>query len=223
MGSDRVSSELLVPFVVGEGSEESFAEHLIQRMKPWNTGPTYGGMTAMEIFCHAIAAPYETLLEVAIEEGTQGEVDWLPAWSKLLNVEECPYQYLQYLGMFVGTKLPIKATEREARNQLHYGCNLNRGTRRHMEYAITEVLGPEESFLIEERTNAVPEEKAYHFLVYVRAGKITNALYEAINSAKPAGLIYEIIEEDGVWLQGGKKWSEIEGGKDWTEMLEGDF
>jgi hypothetical protein len=57
----------------------------------------------------------------------------------------------------------------------------------------------------------------------VKAGKVTNALYEAINAVKPAGLLYEIVEESGVWLQGEKRWNEIPSGTNWNSIVESEY
>lgn len=217
----KVSESLLVPFVVGE-FEETFTERFIQRMEPWNTAAAIKGERPLETFCNATSKPFETILEACEEEGEQGEAGWVPAWGKLFNVEECGKKYLPYLGMYVGVQVPKVATEAEARTLVKEPSGLNRGTKKSMEMEIERVLG-EKNFKVEERTNSVPEEKAYFFLVYVKAGKITAALYEAINSTKPAGLFYEIIELSGIWLGGEKEWQEIPEAAKWSTIVEGEY
>ena len=225
-----VGSKLKVPFIVGtkeHSHKHPFAERFIEHMAPWNASSSLeSSLTALEIYCLAISTPFETILELAEETGNQGETGWVPSWGKLMNVETCPYPYLPWLAMFTGTILPTKVSEAEARNQLHYGCNLNRGTLSHLNYGLKEVLGAGEFFEVQERTATNGTEAAYHFNVLVKKGKATNALYEKINEDVPAGLMYSVIEVENAWISGEKTWEEVPGTIVWngtgaTEPKEG--
>ena len=213
-----IGEDLTIPFTVGENSLEPFAERLIERLKPWMTAD-------LELYCRAIAAPFETFLRVCEETGTQGEAGWVPGWSTLLDPLTCPDAYLAYLAMFVGTSIPKTSTEAEARNLVLYHCNFNRGTLYHLEYAIEEALGAGVPFQVLERTN--PEtglEDAYAFTVIIPKGKSSQTLINAINKAKPGGVMFQpIVEVENAWIEAGKTWEEAAAGKEFTNIKEGEY
>jgi len=148
---------------------------------------------------------------------------YVPGFGTLFNVETCPADALAYLGMFVGTVIPVGASEAEARAILEAHSGFARGTLALMEAAIERVLGVGEPFTIEERTNANGEPDAYFFVVLVPLGKASNALYEAINSVKPAGLFYEVVEVEGAWIEGALTWEGVGAGVTWENVLPGEF
>jgi hypothetical protein len=221
-----VSEEAVIPFVLGEENEhrEPFAERLIERLSPFNTGPTKNGETDLEVFCRAIAKPYEAILEVCEEEGSEGEAGWVPAWGKLFNPLTCPAKYLPYLGQFTGTSIPKEATEEEARNLVIFGCNLFRGTLAHLNYVIGEVLGKGVPFDVLERTNPKTGlEAAYCITVIVPPGKNSKKLESAIEGAIPGGIVFRpIVEVEGSWLSAEKAWEEVGSGVLFENVKEGE-
>lgn len=212
-----VEGGLIIPFTVEEEATEPFADRLIERMTPWNVLPAFDGMTAMEIYCRAIAAPFQTILDVAEEKGSQGEAGWVPAWGKLLDPATCPYEYLPYLAMFVGVEIPKIVTETEAREILKAESGLARGTRASLEALLRKALGAV-PFIILER-----EPTAYSLVVVIPVGHVTTAVYEEINLTIPAGIIYQIVEVENSWYAGTKKWSEVNPSKSWELIKEGEY
>ena len=97
---------------------------------------------------------------------------------------------------------------------------LYRGTLSSLEAACKRVLGVS-PFTIEERTAANGTEDAYHLNVIVGTGQASQALYNAINETKPAGLWYTILEVKNAWIQAGLQWNEVAGGLKWSEAKEG--
>lgn len=225
--SPIVGEDLIVgDFILGEGEEaaEPFAERYIERMEPYNVGPKYAGMTALEIFLRGASAPYETILAVCEESGSQGEAGWIPAWSRILNPLLCPAKYLPYLGLFTGTSIPREATEEEARNLILFQCNLYRGTFLHLNYVLKEALGEGIPFLILERTNPKSGlEAAYCLTIIVPTGHVTKAAYEKLANAVPGGIVWGIIEREGTWFSATLKWSEIKAGLKWSEVTEAEL
>lgn len=132
------SEELELPFLLGEdeeASEESgpvttlsFADRLIARMQPWNTGPVLDGATDLERYLRAIAVMFEPLLAIAEETGSDGEDGYIPGYGKLFDPDECPVAWLPYLGRFVGVTIPTGAGETEARALIKAESGFARGT-----------------------------------------------------------------------------------------------
>lgn len=194
----------------------TFAEQFIERMRPWNTGPRVAGKTDLERYLNSIAAMFQPVAELATEEGSDGEPGYVPPYGRIFNPATCPKDALPYLAQYVGVVLPTGGTEAEWRALIEAEAGLERGTRSSVEAAIKRVLGTE-PFALQERTEANGTEGAYHFNVIVGTGKATQSLYTAINSVKPAGIWYTIIEGSGLWLQATRKWSEVAAGKKWPE------
>jgi len=193
------------------------ASRAIERLQPYNVGPTYDGETALEIFIQAIVYPWEKWLTIAEETSTQGEPGWEPGWSKLLDPATCPYEFLPYLAMYVGVELPKTVNEAEARAIVKAESGLARGTRKSLEALLKKALGAV-PFIILER-----EPTAYSLVVVIPVGHVTTAVYEEINLTIPAGIIYTIVEVENSWYAGMKKWSEVEVAKKWENIKEGEY
>lgn len=199
----------------------TFAERLVERMEPWNTGPVIAGSTDLERWLKALAAMFEPVEELAKEEGFDGEAGYVPAWGKLFDPELCPAKFLPYLGQYVGVQIPGGASEAEARQLVKDHAGFSRGTLASVEAAVRRVAG--EPFSVVERTGPLGEPNAYYVLVFVGAGKKTNALYEAINAVKPSGVFFTVTEVKNAWINvaPGKKWSEATALEKWSEAKEG--
>jgi hypothetical protein len=190
-------------------------KRLIPKLEPWLSED-------LEIYADSLSQVFQAVLEIAEEEGTQGEAGWVPAWGKLMNPLTCPGKYLPYLAQFTGTEIPKTSTEEEARRILIEECNLFRGTLKHLEFVIKAILGTT-PFAIEERTNPLGEEKGYFFLVLVPPGHNSVALREGVEGAKPGGVLFEVIEVEGAWISGGLTWEEIGSGVLFESIKEGEY
>lgn len=214
----------------------TFAEGLIARMEPWNTGPVVDGSTDLERYLRALAAPFEPILELAEEEGSDGEDGYVPAWGKLLDVELCPAKALGWLATLVGVTLPVGASETEARALIKAHAGFSRGTRASIESAIERNLAPGTTFQVVERRNLADEESAYHFVVTIKGKGLIQTWFDlkgsweslsgswenlsggegfvraAINEVKPAGVFYSIILAEGTpWLDLEGSWESLTG------------
>ena len=207
--SDETSGELST-YTRAHVLTEGFAARSKEKLEPWLT-------PSLEIFAEAAAAPYETILEVAQEEGTEGEPGWVPAWGTLLNPNTVPYKYIPWLAMFVGVQIKTKETEPEARATLKAESGLERGTRKSLELVLKKALGTL-PFLILER-----ETTPYRIVIVIPSGSIPAATYTEINSTIPAGILYEVVERAGTWYAGTRKWSEVAAGKKFSNIVEGEY
>jgi hypothetical protein len=194
----------------------TFAQRLEARLEPWLTPD-------LSRYIRALGAMFQPILDLAEETGQDGEAGYEPAWGKILDVNLCPPQALGYLAQFVGVSLPTTVTTEEARALIRAEGGFERGTRQSIEAAIERVLGPSVTFTIEERTNLGGEEKAYWFIVIVSPGHASKALNEAIESVKPAGLLFAVVEVEGSWLAGTLAWNEVAEGVQWGTVVEGEY
>jgi P2-related tail formation protein len=205
---------------------EPFASQLISRMQPWNVGPKTGSppLTDLERYCKALGAMFEPALALYEETGIDGEAGYVPPWGRVFNPATCPRAALAYLAQFVGVSVPTGATEAEARALVLAHAGFNRGTKGSLETVIKRVIGAGEPFTVLERTGPAGEPgQPYYFLVYVGPGKATQALYNAIDEVRPAGVWFTITEGKNQWLEGVKAhWTAVTPAK-WTEMLEGSY
>jgi hypothetical protein len=214
----KIGAGLRIPFTIGTGAAASsiFGARLIAHLLPWMTDD-------LERYCEAIGVMFDPIVELVEEEGSDGETGYVPAWGRLLNPELCPEDALSYLAQFVGVTIPAGTSEAEARSLVKGEAGLERGTLASIEAACERTLGPGVSFVIEERTNANGEEDPYHFLVLVPPGKATAAFTEAINTVKPAGVFFTIVEVEGAWLDGTLAWEAIGATVTWEQLKEGNF
>lgn len=110
-----------------------FGARLEARLEPWMTED-------LARLCDGFGQMFQKVLEVAEEEGSDGEAGYVPAWGKLLDPTRCPYKDLGYLGNYVGVEIPKIATEIEARQLIKEEAGLARGTLASLEAAIRRVL-----------------------------------------------------------------------------------
>ena len=204
-------------------TEPNFTERLLEKMAPWNKGPITNGKTDFERYVAALAAPYEEVEEIAMEEGVAGEPGYVPAYGKLLDPTLCPAKFLPWLGMFVGVEIPAGATEAEARAIVKAESGLARGTKASLEALLRKALGVA-PFTILERTKTVEGDDAYWVTIIVPTGHISQPVYEQINLTIPGGILYQVIERSGTWftVTPGRKWSEVKAGLTWAEAKEGE-
>jgi hypothetical protein len=202
----------------------NFTERLKEKLEPWNTGPVNPatGKTDYDIHIEAIGAMFLPVEELAVEEGEDGSPGYVPPYGKLFDPVTCPYAALPYLAQYVGVSLPTGGSEAEWRALLLAESGMERGTLKAVETAVKRIAG--ETARVVERTGPLGEANiAYHFLVYVGTGKATQALYEAINSVKPAGIFYTVTEVTNTWLNGVKAhWTEVTVTKA-SEMIEPNY
>lgn len=188
----------------------------VQKLAPWITED-------LERYADSIGLMFQQVLELAEEEGSQGEPGWVPAWGKLVNPTLCPGKYLFFPAQMAGVELPKVVSEAEARELILGEAALQRGTTASIEAAIKRVLGAGVKFTVEERTNLKGEPDAYFFTVIVPPGKGSKALNEAIENVKPGGVLFGVVEIEGSWLAGTLKWNEVGAGVQWATVVEGEY
>lgn len=165
---------------------------------------------------------FQQVLELAEEEGSQGEPGWVPAWGKLVNPTLCPGKYLFFPAQMAGVELPKVVSEAEARELILGEAALERGTTASIEAAIKRVLGEGIKFTVEERINSEGAEDPYRFVVIVPPGHGSKALNEAIENVKPGGVFFSVVEVENAWVSASLKWNEVAEGVTWESAKEGE-
>lgn len=128
---------------------------------------------------------------------------YTPGWSSLLDPANCPNQFLPYLGQFVGTAIPPSLDATTARLIIQNECGLLRGTVKAILYATKRNLSGTQSAIVIERSDINGNPNPYYFLILVRPEEVVSvsALTDAVNNVKPAGLLWTLVQTDGViWL-----------------------
>lgn len=203
-----------------------------ERLTPWLTDD-------LARYADAAGQPFQPVLEVAEEEGTQGEPGWVPGWGKLLNPTTCPAKLLPYLAMYVGVQIPVTADETNARALVKAQAGRERGTLGAIEAEATRTAPPGATFLILERTNPKGEEDAYQMVIAISGiAKVTweeatgtweegvgswaseSPIYQmrtAVEAVKPVIRINWLVSEGATWFDDEGTWEETEG--TWAESV----
>lgn len=182
-----LGEELTIPFPIGQSTV--VGERLIEALEPWMTAD-------LARVCDALGVMFQPVAELTAEMKSDGEPGYVPPWGILFDPDLCPAKYLPYLAQFVGTPLPITASEAEARKIVKEEQGFARGTLGAVEVAVRKSLTGAKAFKIVERRNAANEETAYHFLIliYNESELPSKATLEAnVNAVKPGGVLYTII------------------------------
>jgi len=125
LDEDREALEPVEADIVGKRLEEKLA--------PWMTPD-------LALLCQAVGAMAQPVMEVAEDEGFDGEPGYIPGYGRIFDPRLCPAQYLPYLGMFVGVQIPIGASEAEARALVKAESGLERGTEASVKAAIERAI-----------------------------------------------------------------------------------
>jgi hypothetical protein len=177
-----------------------FGARLVGKLAPWLTDD-------LSRYADAVGVMFDPVLELAEEEGTDGEPGYVPSWGKLLNPELCPAKFLPYLGQFVGATIPVGASESEARQIVKAESALERGTRASIESAIERSIssfwGPLTAYVAGQlvRHEAVPGELlTYKVVTGFTSGATFATTHLELVSIKAQ---YDLIEREN--LEGEEK------------------
>jgi hypothetical protein len=171
----------------------------------------------------AIGTMAEPLALVIEDQGFDGQPGFVPSYGRVMNPDECPADFLPWLGMFVGVPIPEGMPEAEARELIKLELGIHRGTQASIEQAITRTLGPV-PFLLLSRTDESGSANPYWFIIVLPKGHGEPGPVEtAIRATKPAGLRFAVIEREGTWFSATLKWEEIKAGTKWSGLTEAEL
>lgn len=94
---------------------------LAERMAPWLTD-------SLAMYLDSIGSMLDPLYALAIDQGSDGDPDYVPAWGSLFDPTLCETDDLPYLGQFVGVGIPTGADDAHARALVTAEAGKNRGT-----------------------------------------------------------------------------------------------
>lgn len=181
----------------------------------------------------AVAAMYEQTYGIVNEQGSIDDPSsWVPAWSTLLDVDNCPTWALPYLSMFNGTGVQPGQADAAARAQIKYESPFKRGQGYGGSYdssngasggaivlAAQKYLTGSQSITLIERTNASGAADAYYFQIIVNSSELISAdnLKAAVNDVKPGGVMWSLVATSSWTI------SELEAGYSTVSSVESTF
>jgi hypothetical protein len=169
----------------------------------WFTTEDEANDWALLKFC---AAWVETLIDPVAELAGEGE-DGTPAWSKLLDPDECPGAALPYLAQFVGVVITPEMSEAQIRAEITAPTGWVRGTDPVIRLTVQRTLtGEDPLVIIHSRT----PEPGHHYIRTLLSQTPDPARTKAlVRAAVPAWeeLDYEAIE--------GVTWADIAASTKW--------
>lgn len=151
--------------------------------------------------------------------GTAIQVAYFPGWSLLLDPVNCPDTFLPFLAQFNGADVPLGSDSITARAKIISESGLQRGTLAAVTSAVTRNLNGTQSLVIVERVDSLGDANAYWFIVIVRPEEVidVNDLTDAVNSVKPGGVQWTLVQTDGWTI------TQMELSEATLTALEGDF
>jgi hypothetical protein len=173
-------------------------------------------------FLTALGEMFDLVYGLVANQGYSDDDDYIPGWSILLDPDNCPAQFLPYLGQFNGTVVPPGTDEATARAIVKSESGMQRGTGIGGTYdsstypaggaivaaAQRNLTGTQNVTLIERMSNSGAD--AYSFLLIVRPEQLLSAtaLTNAINAVKPAGIVWTLVQSDGeIWSAASRTWA----------------
>jgi len=168
---------------------ESFAERLYLALAPvarWDDENAW----SLLILVNAIGAMFQTVDDV-VRDTPDG-----PGFSILLDLNRCPSEALDWLGQFVGVRLPAGATDAEKRAAIAAESGFRRGTRAALEAAVKATLTGAQTVIVRERSGdstAEPIDYAYRLKIRTYPAETPDAAatLAAALSQKPGGIVLD--------------------------------
>ncbi len=151
----------------------------------------------------------DTVMSLVIDQGFQGDENFIAGWGVLLDPDFCPTEFLPYLGSFVGVPIPPGTDDATARAQINAECSEWRGSPGSIVWATQQWLTGTKTVALQERTAADGSFDAYHFVLVVRPSEVVDVtgLTNAVNVRKPAGIQWTLVQADGwLWNQAVNQW-----------------
>ena len=152
----------------------------------------------------AYSQMFQQVFSIVNEQGSLDDpATWVPAWSTLLDVDNCPTQLLPFLSMFNGTGVQPGVADGIARSQIRYESSFKRGQGYAGNYttqngpaggaivlAAQKYLTGTQIVTLIERTNPVGNPDPYWFQLIVQSSQLVSAplLTAAVNAVKPGGV-----------------------------------
>lgn len=121
-----------------------------------------------------------------------------PGWANLLDIDNCPADYLPYLAQFVGSRIPTGSSEATARDIVRTHSGFNRGTVSALEAAVAATLTDTQTVYISERV----DDNAYWLTVATLTSETPDeaATLAAVLSQKPAGIKLDFFTTTSLYI-----------------------
>lgn len=159
----------------------------------------------------ALGSMFDFVMSLVSPSGYPDEPTYIPAWSTLLDPDNCPTAFIPFLAQFNGTAIPTGTSEGDARGIVKREAGFQRGTPAAIVAAAERFLTTGSTPTLMERTAAdAATADPYHFCLVVDPAAITDidSLIGAVNAVKPGGLQWTLIEASSyIWGQQIRTWA----------------
>ena len=179
---------------------------VLSSLAPWNDPD--GAWQAWNV---AYASMLEPIAELVLDVGSPDDPEnYTPGWSVLLDPDLCPARYIPFGSQFVGVFIAPGTPEDEARAIWKARAGFLAGTPAGIVATAQRFLTGTQSCQLIERTAVDGSVDAYHFILVVLPGELTDAaaLTSAVNAVKPAGVQWTLVATDGtLWVNATHVWN----------------
>lgn len=173
----------------------TFTEGVTNSLTPWIAqSPDFG------IYVEALSAMFEPVWELVSDQGSPDEpADYQAGWSVLLDVDNCPTQYLPWLGQFIGVYVAPGTEDAAARAIIRTKAGWYRGTLPAVIAAIENAQATPDPtrYAIQERTGLSGADP-YHFLISIDYASLATQgdptqLIANVNAVRPVGVQFTVV------------------------------
>jgi hypothetical protein len=196
---------------------DTFASRLYTAMAPLAKDDSANGWSLL-IFCNAVGTMFQ-LVEDIVRDTPDG-----PGWSVLLDLDRCPTVALDWLGQFVGVRIPKGFSDADARARIAGTDGFRRGTRQAIFEAMKPTLTGAQNVFIWERAGEGEHGRAggsdidgaYYLVVHTYDTETPDpALTQrALIGAKPGALVLNYMSAPG------QSWRQLrDSGRTWRDVL----
>lgn len=188
----------------------TFTGSLLEDLGPFVT-PETDPTGDHETYLSALAAMFEEMYGLVIDQNFPDDPDWIPGWSVPFDPDACATKFLPYLAQFNGTDIPAGSDDATARAIIFAESGMVRGTAETMMAAAKRHMTGTQTLAFLERTAADGSADAYHVLLGYLMGEVADpaGLIAAVEAVKPGGIqvTYSAIAAGYTWNAAIHKWS----------------
>lgn len=194
-----------MPVVIPAGSPlpTTFGSMLLDDLGPFRNADH-------DSYLLALSQMFESITQLVMDQGNDGDPDYIPGWGTIFDVDRCATAFLPYLAQFVGVQIPAGTDDATARQIIRSESNQHRGTGTAIISAAQRNLRGTQSVTLLERTAADGTDDPWFFVLTVIPSEIISLpqLTADVNGVKPAGVQWHLGETDGyTWASAIHVWS----------------
>jgi len=102
---------------------------LVDMLAPWANDD-------FAMYLDAIGSMFDPIATLVQDHGQPSDLDYIPGWGSVFDIDLCPASDLPYLGQYVGVQIPVGTSAADARALVRGESGMNRGTLASIQSAI---------------------------------------------------------------------------------------